>query len=387
MYEFFCPVKIVSGKQALATLPYEMDLLGVKRALVVTDAGVVGAGLLKLLETAMLGANATLGAMFDRTPVDSSNKVCNEVAQLFKANGCDCLIALGGGSAIDTAKGANIVLSEGTEDLMRFQGMDRLTKRPFPLIVIPTTAGTGSEATLAAVIKDVDRHVKMPFVSDKLYPALAILDPAMTMTMPPKITAATGMDALTHAVEGHIGLQRNPPSEAFCLAAVKLIFRHLLTAVQDGKNEDARLAMADAALLAGVGFSNSMVGVVHALAHSVGAVCEVPHGVANAILLPWGMEYNLGKAAVHIADLAAPMGLINPPDNAAQRARAVIAAVRDLLKKLHEASGLPTTLRDAGVPQSRLEQVARVAIDDGSCVYNPEEIEFKDALDLLRRAW
>jgi alcohol dehydrogenase len=386
-FAFYCPVKVLSGNKALAALPYEMGLLGAKKALVVTDKGVVGAGLLKPLQDVMIGENAAIGCVYDATPVDSSNKACNEIAKLFTDHGCDCLIALGGGSCIDSAKGANIVLAEGAADLMQFQGMDRLTKPQKPLIVIPTTAGTGSEVTLVAVIKDVERNVKMPFVSDKLYPALAVLDPAMTLTMPAKITAATGMDALTHAIEAYVGLQKNPVSDAFAVAAIKLIFANLAKATENGKDETARLAMADAALLAGIAFSNSMVGVVHAMAHAVGAVCEVPHGVANAVLLPWGMEYNLGKVAPRLAELAGPVGLTNPADNAVQRARAVIQAVRELTKRLHEISGLPTTLREAGVPESQLERVARVAIDDGSCIYNPEEIAFEDALEILQKAY
>jgi alcohol dehydrogenase len=380
-------VKIISGHKALENLPYELGLLGVKKALVVTDPGVADAGLLKLLKAAMKSPDVSVGAVFDKTPVDSSNKVCNDVAGLFAKHGCDCLIALGGGSVIDTAKGANIVISEGTDDLMKFQGMDRLTKTQAPLVVIPTTAGTGSEATLVAVIKDVDRNVKMPFVSDKLYPALAILDPVMTLTAPPKITAATGMDALTHAVEAYISLQKNPVSDAFALAAIKLIFNNLLVCVQDGKNEQARLAMANAALLAGVAFSNAMVGIVHAVAHATGAICHVPHGVANAILLPWGMEYNLAKAATPMSELADAVGLVVPPDNAVQRAREVIKAVRNLSLKLHALAGLPLRLSEAGVPESELEHIAKTAIDDGSCVYNPEEIEYKDALGLLKKAF
>jgi alcohol dehydrogenase len=386
-YSFYCPVKILSGKKALAGLPYEMGLLGVKKALVVTDPGVVGASLLQKLQDALIGENLAIGVVYDRTPVDSSNKACNEIAKLFHENGCDCLIALGGGSCIDSAKGANIVISEGAADLLQFQGMDRLTKPQRPLVVIPTTAGTGSEVTLVSVIKDVDRNVKMPFVSDKLYPAIAVLDPVMTLTMPPKVTAATGMDALTHACEAYIDLQKNPVSDAFALAAVKLIFENLVAATQNGKDEDARLAMANAALLAGIGFSNSMTGVVHALAHAVGAICEIPHGVANAILLPWGLDYNLGKAARPIAELAGPLGLKNPPDNDVQRARLVIQAIRDLAGRLHELSGMAITLSEAGVAESQLERIARVAIDDGACIYNPEEIAFEDAWDILKKAY
>lgn len=382
-YEFFCPVKILSGHKALANLPYEMGLLGVKNALLVTDQGIIKAGLLKKVNAAIEGSDCQLTAVFDQTPVDSSNLVVNEVAEIYRKNKCDCLIALGGGSCIDTAKGVNIVISEGTDDLMKFQGMDRLTADLKPFIVIPTTAGTGSEVTLAAVIKNVEAKIKMPFISDKLYPNLAIIDPVMTMTMPPKVTAATGMDALTHAVEAYIGLQKNPISDAFAAMAIKLVFEHLVNATKNGDDKDTRLAMANAALMAGIAFSNSMVGIVHALAHATGATCNVPHGVANAIFLPWGMEYNMDKSADKLAELAPFMGV---PADKKDQAKAAVQAVRDLLRELHEIAALPTTLSEAGVGEDRLEEIAKTAVNDGSCIYNPEDLKIGDLRKVLKQA-
>ena len=387
-YEFFCPVKIISGLQALSNLPHEMEMLGAKKALVVTDKGVVGAGLMKHVEAAFEGSNCSLGAVFDETPPDSSNKVVNSVAALYKEKGCDCFVAVGGGSCIDTAKGANIVITEGTDDLMKFRGAERVKKPLKPFIVIPTTAGTGSEVTLVAVISNVDAGVKMAFTSDRLYPNVAILDPKMTMTMPPKITAATGMDALTHAVEAYYCLQKNPVSDAFAIAAIKLIVDNLVKCVEDGKDEKARLAMANASLLAGISFSNSMVGIVHAIAHAAGGVCHVPHGVANAILLPFGMENNLGKCESAIAELAPWLaGVETVPGSTAERARASVKSVRDLAEKLNKLSGLPLRLRDAGVPEDKLADIAKTAINDGATVYNPEEVTYDVALDVLKKAF
>lgn len=387
LFEFSCPVKIVSGHKALSNLPYEMEQLGASRALLITDQGVVGAGLLKTVKSAMEGSGCELASIYDSTPVDSSNKVVNEVAKIFKSNNCDCIIALGGGSCIDTAKGVNMVVSEGTDDLMQFQGTDRLTKTPQPFIVIPTTAGTGSEVTAAAVIKDVDRNVKMPFVSDKMYPDVAINDPEMTMTMPAKITAATGMDALTHAVESYYCIQKNPISDAFAISAIKLIFENLVKAVENPKDKDARINMLNASTLAGIAFSNSMVGIVHALAHATGGVAYVPHGVANAIYLPFGMENNFNKVAGTIGELAYFMGVRNLPDDDMGKARAAVKAVRDLNQKLHELTGLPIKLSQAGVAESQIEEIAKQAINDGACTYNPEEVEYKDALEVVKKAF
>jgi len=385
-YEFSCPVKIISGLKALSQLPYEMDLLGCKRALVVTDAGVVGAGLMKQVKSVFEGTGAAIGAVYDKTPPDSSTVVVNEVAELFRTESCDCFIAVGGGSCIDTAKGANIVVVEGTSDLLQFQGAERVTKALKPFMVVPTTAGTGSEVTLVAVIHDEARHVKIALTSYRLLPNVAILDPKMTLTMPPKITAATGMDALTHAIEAYYGLQKNPVSDAFAATAIDLIRNHLIACVEQGANENARLAMANAALCAGIAFSNSMVGVVHALAHACGAVARIPHGVANAVLLPWGMESNLEKAAAHIAELTPMLG-VTASGSSLERAKAAIKAVRDLGKKLNELCGLPTTLRDAGVVAEQLESIAKTAINDGSVTYNPEAVTFEDALEILKKAY
>ena len=386
-YEFVCPVKVISGVKALSNLPYEMEQLGLTRALAVTDQGVVDAGLMKLVYAAMEGAKVKIVSVFDTTPPDSSNHVVNEVAKLYKANKCNGLIAVGGGSCIDTAKGVQIVITEDSDDLMNFQGTDRITKQTKPFVVIPTTAGTGSEVTAAAVIKNADEGIKMPFMSDKLYPDITLIDPAMTLTMPPKITATTGMDALTHAVEAYISLQKNPISDAFATGAIQIIFEYLIGCVKQGSDEKKRLAMANGAMLAGISFSNSMVGIVHALAHATGGVCGVPHGLANAIYLPWGLEFNMSLASEHIAELAPYMKITDPPTNTNECALAVIQAVKDLNRKLNELAGMPIRLRDTGVTEDKLEQIANAAINDGSCNYNPEEITFEDALAVIKKAF
>jgi alcohol dehydrogenase len=386
-YEFFCPVKVISGLQALSNLPHEMDQLGAHRALIVTDKGVAGAGLIRYVEEAFQGSSCVIGHIFDETPPDSSNIVVNQVAEIFRQKRCDCLVAVGGGSCIDTAKGVNIVVTEQTDDLMKFRGAERLTKPMKPLLVVPTTAGTGSEVTLVAVISNVQAGVKMAFTSDRLYPNVAILDPKMTMTMPPKITAATGMDALTHATEAYYCLQKNPISDSLAVTAIKLTMANLIICVENGRNEQARLAMANASLIAGMAFSNSMVGVVHALAHATGGVCHVPHGIANAILLPFGMENNLDKRASIIAELAPYLCGRDVSGGNMERARAAIQAVRDLQVKLNQMCGLPNRLRDAGVTEDKIEAIARVAINDGALVYNPQDVTFEEAVDILRRAF
>jgi alcohol dehydrogenase len=385
-YEFYCPVKIVSGTKALSNLPYEMDQLGAHKALIVTDQGVVSAGLLKTVQAAFEGSNCAVAAIFDQTPVDSSNVVCNQVAQIFREKGCECFVALGGGSVIDTVKGANIVVSEGTDDLLKYQGHERVKASMKPFIVIPTTAGTGSEATLVAVIANVQANVKMSFTSDKLYPHVAILDPKMLVTMPKKITAATGMDALTHAIEGFYCLQKNPVSDAFSIAAIRLVRDYLVKSVENPGDETARLAMANAALCGGISFSNSLVGIVHSMAHAAGGVAHIAHGVANAILLPWGMEYNLDKREDIIAETAPWLGA-PVSGSAREQARAAIKAVRNLSQKLHDLAGLPVTLKEAGLSEDKFEAVAKAAVNDGTMNYNPKDATVEEIIQILKKAY
>lgn len=386
-YEFICPVKILSGRKALSNIPYEFTQMGAKRPLVITDKGVAGAKLIEPVRRVFADGNMEFGAYFDETPVDSGAKVVNQLARLYQMEKCDSILAIGGGSVLDTAKGVNIVVSEKEDDLLKLQGVDRITARMQPFIAVPTTAGTGSEVTSAAVIANEDAGVKMAFISAKLFPHVAVLDPKMTMTMPPKITAASGMDALTHAIEAYYCLQKNPVSDAYAHGAITLTMKYLVKAVHDGANEEARMGMANAALLAGMSFSNSMVGMVHALAHACGGVAHVPHGIANSILLPFGMAYNIRRVPEFLAELAPLLGVQEKGRNAEETARLAVEAVRSLTKKLNSICKLPLTLKDAGVKEDQLEDIARVSINDGALTYNPEEMTYEDALHVLKDAF
>jgi alcohol dehydrogenase len=387
-FEYVCPVKIVSGRKALANLPYELAQLGSKKPMIITDKGVVAAGLIAKVKAAMVEFEGGISVIFDETPVDSSDKICDKAADIFRKNGCDALVAVGGGSAIDTAKGVNIVVSENTDDLLKYQGVDRISVSLKPLIVIPTTAGTGSEVTNVAVIVNVAAQVKMALMSNKLFPNVAILDPAMTMSLPPKLTAGTGMDALTHSVEAIYSLQGNPVSSALAAAAIKLVKANVVAAVKDGNNVEARMGMADAALIAGMAFTNAMVGMNHALAHSCGAAAHIPHGVANAILLPYSMEYNIGKAAEKIAAIAPIISDDNLAGlDAKARAMKAVEGVRKLTSELNALCGMPIKLSEAGVKEDMLNHIADLAINDGALTYNPEEMDKNDALAVLKKAF
>ncbi|MEA3223310.1 MAG: iron-containing alcohol dehydrogenase [Thermodesulfobacteriota bacterium] len=386
-YQFYCPVKILSGHQAVSNIPFEMELLGCKKAMLVTDKGVVDAGLIDIVKTAFADSDREIGYIFDEVPQDSSNRIVNKLAKLFVKEKCDCFLAVGGGSSMDTAKGANVVVSEGSDDLLKLQGVENITKDLKPMIAIPTTAGTGSEVTKAAVVYNEEENVKMAFLSDKLYPDVAVIDPRMTLSLPPKMTAATGMDALTHAIEAYTCLQKNPIDDVFAKVAIDLIRRYLVRATEDGKDKEARIGMANAALLAGIAFSNSNVGMVHSLAHASGSVCHVPHGVANAILLPWVLEYNLDEVPEYIAEISGALGssveYLEPRD----QGQVTISLVRNLLTRLNQVSGLPTRLSDAGVTEDDLPAIAQAAINDGAHTYNPRDLTYDVALETLKKAF
>ncbi len=388
-YEFYLPLKINSGQDALETLDWEMKQMGLHRPIIITDQGIVKAGLLDIFLKAQKGSQVDFSVIYDRVPSDSSIDVVNEVVGIFRDKECDSIIAIGGGSVIDTAKGVNILVSHGENDLRQLMGVDRLEAVQFrPLIVVPTTSGTGSEATLVAVISDTENNVKLPFVSYKLVPRLAILDPRMTQSLPPRLTAATGMDALTHAIEAYTCLQKNPISDAFAWSAIELIRDYLLEAVKNGENREARLAMANASLMAGIAFSNSMVGAVHAIGHALGAVAHVHHGTAMAILLPYVMEYNLDRLRDLYARLLLPLAgeqvFIQTPQD--QRAEKTIELVRQLNKELHEIAGMPVTLSQAGLKEELIPQVVEKAVNDGAMSTNPIDLSRQQVEELLRKA-
>lgn len=388
-YEYYNPVKILSGHKALENIPFELVGMGVSRPLIIADQGVVNAGLVKIVLGAFDGSGMSAAAIFDQTPPDSSNLVVNEAARIYRENNCDSLIAVGGGSVLDTAKGVNIVITENTDDLMEFVGAERLKKKMRPFIAVPTTSGTGSEVTLVAVIANVEKACKMAFTSYMLFPDVAILDTRMTLTVPAKITAATGMDAMSHAVEAYSCLQKNPLSDAFAFAAIDLIRHNLITAVTEPGNQQARLAMANASLMAGSAFSNSMVGIVHGMGHACGGVSHVPHGMAMAILLPHGMEYNQEKVGEYYAELLLP--LAGPEEYAKtlpeKRAARSIQVIREYNLNLNKLTGMPVTLKDAGVKREDLPQIAKTSTGDGSLIFNPVEAEYNDILEILKSAY
>ncbi|MDO4298284.1 MAG: iron-containing alcohol dehydrogenase [Lachnospiraceae bacterium] len=387
-FEFTNPTKLCSGKGAIDNLEYELEMLGVHHPMVLSDRVLEKIGTLAVVLDALSAMQ--IGRVFTDIPRDSSIEVVNRIAEEYREFGCDGLVALGGGSVLDTAKGVRLLIGQNADDLLELMGCECLPKgTAVPFVAIPTTAGTGSEATAVAVIKNPSLHIKMEYISQQIMPDTAILDPRMTVTLPPRITASTGMDTLCHAIEAYSCLQKNPVSDAYAAAAVGLVRKNLVKAVKIGSSREARMALANASYLAGAAFSNSMVGVVHAIGHALGGVCQIPHGDAMNILLPMGMIFNkkvcrdtYGELLLY---LAGPEVYQATPK--AKRADRTIAEVIRLRKRLHDITGLPVTLKEAGADPAMFPDVARTALNDGAVIVNPRQVTYETVIRILERCY
>jgi len=386
-FEFHNPTKVVYGAGLALDLQAELSQLPATRYFLVSDRAIQGIGLLDDIKTGLEAAGVVVAGVFLDVPANSEVKTVKACAEAARACGAEGWVALGGGSVIDTAKAANILLSEGGDLVADYSGAQTLTRPLKPLVAIPTTAGTGSEVTMVAVVYDAENRVKTPFTDKFLLPNLAVLDPQVTASMPPGLTASTAMDALTHAMEAYIGPQWSPLTDALAAQAVRLVFLNVAAATGNGNDMEARGALLIASNMAGMAFTHSMVGCVHGMAHSVGALCHVPHGVANAILLPYGLGYNFAEVKEKLAGLAPAVGRDVAGITVEQAAGQVVEAVRGLTARLNSMGALPLRLRDVGVAEEILPEVAELTVMDGTSFYNPREVVAEDILDTLRQAY
>ena len=379
-FEYNNPTKIIFGENSVKDVGLEVDNLGGTKALIVTDQVIRQAGLTTRIEEAL---GRRYAGTFDGCVQDPGFLLVNEAADLAREKGADILVSVGGGSVIDTAKGISILLREGGK-LQDYTGVQMLNRPQTPHIVIPTTAGTGSEVTWAAIIKNEERNAKETLLDYYLIPNIAILDPTMTAGLPPQITAGTGMDALTHAIEGIHSMQRQPIADALALHAIRLIVEYLPRCVEDGGDLLARGQQQLAATMAGLAFGNAQVGLVHAIAHSIGALFGVPHGLANGILLPHVMLFNVEDCADRYALIARAMDLDTRGLDDVEAGRKAAEAVWELTKKI----GLTQKLRDAGVPEGGLTEAAELSMSDASIIYNPRMVlDAEEVLEVLKQAW
>lgn len=374
------PTKLIFGENSINDLIPEIEEMGCSRAFVVTDQGIVEAGLAERVEKA-LGSKHV--GTFDGCIQDSGLHIINEAAEIAREKSPDVLVSVGGGSTIDTAKGMAVLLKEGGQ-IQDHAGMQNLSRPQTPHIAIPTTAGTGSEVTYALVVKDWDKNQKLIFADTFMTPNIGILDPTMTAGLPPQLTATTGMDALTHAIEAIHALQAEPISDGMALHAIRLIMEYLPRCVENGDDLLARGQQQIAATMAGIAFGNAQIGLVHAMAHSVGGLFKVPHGLANSILLPHVMLYNLDECPDRYALVAQGMGLDISGMSDEEAGKAATEAVWELTGKI----GVPQKLSEVGVPEDSLADAAEMALSDGSIVYNPKPIFDPDeVLEVFKKAF
>ncbi|WP_298820819.1 iron-containing alcohol dehydrogenase [Chloroflexus sp.] len=351
-----------------------------RRALLVADKGVISAGLLEPIKAGI--SPVEIVGLFDDVPANSSVAKVTEGAALARAVDANLIIAVGGGSPIDTAKGIRILLTLGGS-IPDYEGYNVIETPLTPLVAIPTTAGTGSEVTPIAVILDEADQRKISIVSRYITPDLAILDPLMTRTLPPRLTAATGMDALSHAIETYVSTENNPFSDSLALAAIDMIATHLRDAVHNGEDLVARSQLLIAATMAGIACGNSLFGVVHALSHAVGGKFPVHHGTANAIFLPPCMRFNSEVVPERYVRIARAMGVNVGGRNNAEVIADGIAAVHTLTADC----GLPTRLRDVGVPREALPELAELAAVEPAIFNNPRSATPEELLAMLEEVW
>lgn len=381
-FVFHSPTKVTFGEHMAATAAEVVKEYGAKKTFIVSDEILIKTG---ILEPVLSAFEANSYCVFTDVPSDSDVDTVNKAADIARKEGCNCVLAIGGGSVLDTAKVVNICLSLGG-NLMDYQGLNNLADRLSPIVAIPTTAGTGSEVSMVAMVKDNKEGKKLLFGSRFLAPDSAILDPTLIVSLPPRLTAATGLDAITHAIESFSAvISSSSFTDALCLEALRMLFKHLPRATTHGDDLEARSGTLIASAMAGVAFTNSGVGIVHALAHATGARFGTHHGTANSVFLPHCMQFNLDAVSHRYALISRHLGF-SKSSNDDEAASALIKAIEELSAQV----GLPSRLRDCGVPElkdSQLDELAVMASTDAAIMFNPKESSLQDIIAIYERAY
>ena len=378
--QYFIPTINLFGPGSVNEVGDRIKMLSGKRVLIVTD-GFLGksgmaANIKKIIEDAGLKAIIFDGAQPNPTDLNVQAGI-----DIFKKEKCDSLVSLGGGSSHDCAKGVGLLAANGGK-IQDFEGVDKSTNAFVPYVAVNTTAGTGSEMTRFCIITDTSRKVKMAIVDWRVTPGISINDPELMIGMPPALTAATGMDALTHAVEAYVSTIANPLTDSAALMAIKLVAKYLPKAVANGTDMVARDKMAYAQFLAGMAFNNASLGYVHAMAHQLGGFYNLPHGVCNAILLPIVSEYNVLASAEQFRDIAEALGENIEGLSVNDAAQLAIESI----KRLSKAVGIPTGLTELGVNEKDFETMAKNAKLDVCQFTNPRLATLEQVIDLYTKA-
>jgi choline dehydrogenase len=372
------PTRLIHGAGAVTHIGETLRGLGVTRAMLVTDPGVAAAGLVdRVLE------HLDDPVVFDQVRPNPDIALVDGAADMYRSSGCDGLVGLGGGSSIDTAKSIGVVVEHGGSILDYEWGRDPIERRVPPLVAIPTTAGTGSEVTLWAVITDHDRQIKFNVGGTPLIgPHVALIDPELMLGLPPAVTAATGMDALSHAIECYTCDYHQPFNDAVALLAIELVGRWLRTAVSEGSNLEARTHMAHAATLGGMAYGTESAGAAHAMSQSAGGVHDCPHGALTARVLGPVCEYNAPALPGRYARIAVGLGV---DTSGLDDLEAALAGVEEVYR-LTDDVGIPT-MEELGFSEDEIPLLARIAFEDPQTTGNPREVDASEYEDIYREAF
>ncbi|WP_421174560.1 L-threonine dehydrogenase [Aeromonas enteropelogenes] len=379
-FKFYIPAINLMGAGCLQEAAADIKGYGYRKALIVTDKILGQIGVVAKL-TGLLAQNGIDSVVFDETKPNPTTSNVEAGLTMIKANGCDCVISLGGGSPHDCAKGIALVAANGG-NIKDYEGVDRSAKPQLPLIAINTTAGTASEMTRFCIITDEARHVKMAIIDKHVTPLMSVNDPELMLAKPAGLTAATGMDALTHAIEAYVSTIATPVTDASAVMAIQLIAKHLRTAVNQGDDLHAREQMAYAQFLAGMAFNNASLGYVHAMAHQLGGFYDLPHGVCNAVLLPHVQAYNAQVSATRLKDVAGFMGVDVSAMSDEQGAAAAIEAIKALARDVK----IPAGLEQLGVKVDDFDTLASNALKDACGFTNPKQASHEEIVAIFRAA-
>ncbi|MGZ0702652.1 iron-containing alcohol dehydrogenase [Pseudomonas piscis] len=379
-FQFLLPTKIVMQPGLRSRTGEHLQELGLQHVLLVTDAGVKRAGLLDSIYASLDAAQIRYAEVADVKPNPRSED-CNAAAQRYRGQGIDGVLAVGGGSAMDAAKAISVLLTHDGK-IEDYEGAFTLQRAALPIIAIPSTAGTGSEVTFFSVITDTRRQFKMSLLDYRIGPVLALLDTDITASLPPAIAASTGMDALTHAIEAYTGKPANPISDGLALHAIRLISQNLRAAVQEPRNQQAREQMLVASLIAGMAFGNADIASVHCISEAIGGLYDTPHGVGNAIFLPFVFSHNRDADLRRHADVAYALG-IDPTLDAASAAEQAVQRLFDMGREL----GIPRFSEVAGVREEDFQAIAEKSKSNISDSSNAKPMSVDSYLAIIRQAY
>ncbi len=379
LYRFVMSTEIVYGIGASKEVGSIAASLGAKKAFIVSDQGVKQAGLLEPIQKGIVEKGIET-VLFDDIERSSSVQTVDKGADIIRSNGFDIIIAIGGGSAIDSGKAMGVVVTNGGV-CGDYAGINKIKCPPIPVIALPTTAGTSAELTDVAVIADRSKKARLGIRSPLIVPKIAIMDPLLTVSMPARVTAATGMDALTHAIESYTNIVTREPTETMTLEAIKLIGGNLRTAVTNGKNVEARERMMMACLLTGLSFRNTRLGAVHAITGPFCGYYEIEHGIANAVILPYIMKLNLPGCLEKYANIASAVGMNTK--NMSKR-QAALSAI-DAIQELNADVGIPGGFKELKLDEGVLPKIVDEAVKSGNFTINPYQATKGDLLAILKQ--